>query len=348
MTIDLQREIDKIPDISSRKYWFVRSYHGNLYKNFIEHGYIGMGLNQVPMSLIGSAQRKDLSNYILKNTKFQRKQSATLWANQLILFVEHMREGDLVITPSEDSNDWQIGKIVSGVYLVKQPGTFNHQGNVEEYPEKRRMVEWIRELTTEEMKSDLRGVVTRLAITNLTPYGHIVEGFVSSVFKKGNEAYLVVKVDQDDNINAFVLSRFLNELTYFYQFFCKESGIQENEELYIKIKLQSKGKMWLIGTAIVGMAGLGFVIFSDGINIHVKLPNGVDIEIEGAGIPKSITNYKDAEQNREQKKLDSELERFMKYEEFKDSMQQLQIERKMKTLDSELKRNHERKSESEE
>src|SRR5690606_29380388 len=97
------------------------------------------------------------------------------------------------------------------------------------------------------------------------------EGQISSIYIKEDKIYLVIKVNQDEDINAFDLSDFLSGITYFYKEFSKDED-NPSEDLTIKIKLQSKGTTILKAAVYSGILGIaGLVILSNNSEFQARL-----------------------------------------------------------------------------
>ncbi|MEX8548576.1 MAG: hypothetical protein V5804_13315, partial [Mucilaginibacter sp.] len=101
---------------------------------------------------------------------------------------------------------------------------------------------------------------------------------------------------------------FISSLTYLYKEFCLEYGIEENEELFIKIKVQSKGGMFLRGLGIAAVVSIaGILSLSDNTNVKLELGN-LKVQGSSSGLIKTYSNFLDASQKRQielQKFLDS-------------------------------------------
>jgi hypothetical protein len=128
------------------------------------------------------------------------------------------------------------------------------------------------------------------------------------MYVKDDKTFLIIQINQDAEINAFQFARFLNGLTYFYHEFCIEAGCEKDEELYLKIKVQSKGKVALYALTGAGLLGLSSIILlSDNPTFKLHLKAGVgEIEIEAKtdGLLKSLTNFFDANQERKENAIE--------------------------------------------
>lgn len=335
MDIDFQKHIEDVRIVDAdRNYWFIRTYGGETYKDFLENNYVGIGLNNVPYQLIQNAgNRKDtdaimqLKNFIEKNTEYDGG-VATRWANQLINFQHQVKRGDLVIIPEKNSNFYNIGVVESDVYVTDDNRTFYHNDKYEKFPDKRRNVTWKRYLTKEQIKRDLKGISSsHQALIKVNKYADSLEAYISNIYIKENKAYLTLRVGQEEDINAFAFRNFLNGLTYFYEEFCKEKGYKNNEELYIKIKVQSKGKLALKSIFTTGVLALGgLVLLSSNSEFKAEIGNS-KFEFKSDGLLKSISDF-----------LNESQERKIKFLEFSKSIDTLKVKQELK-LENEASNN---------
>ena len=321
MDIYFEKEIVDIKKIeNTKKYWLVRTYGGNAYGNYLEENYIGLGLNNVPYEYIKKSLSDDeeainqLISFIEKNTSYSGGE-ATKWARQLVSFERDVKVGDTVVVPSKNSASLSIGTVISDTYLVKETRTFTTKKGVEQFPEKRKKIEWEKTIDKDEFQGDLRNLISsQKGLTNADRFFETIEGVLSNLYIKEERIYLVIQINQDEDINAFVLNRFLNCLTYFYNEFCEENGIEKNEDLAIKIKLQSKGKMALSAFALAGVVGISsLLLLSNNTEVKADLKE-MKVEGKSDGLLQSISDF-----------LDRKQQRKIEYEIFKDSIQKLKV-----------------------
>lgn len=325
MNITLEKEIENVRVVDAdRKYWFIRTYGGITFRDFSERNYVGIGFNKVPFKLLENAKPGNiedfnlLRNYIVNNSDYSGG-VATRWANQLIIFHHKIKKGDLVIIPEKNSTHYSIGIIESDVYVVDDTRTFEHNNDFIRFPEKRRKVRWERNLTKRELKRDLPLLSSgQQAITNINKYGENLESYISNIFIKEDKAYLTLRVNQNEDINAFAFRDFLDGLTFFYKEFCKEHGFKNENELYIKIKVQSKGKLDLRGFVKYGILSLGGLVLLTNNNEFKATLGRSNIEFKNDGLLKSVSDF-----------LNEKQERIIKYEKFKDSIKALEVKQNL-------------------
>lgn len=286
----------------TRKYWFVRTFGGQLFNYFYEREKVGIIGNSVPMEYIKNGRHDDvtfttLQQYIFNNEVKENQAEATKLANQLLRFYHDVKVGDVVMMPSADSDYIAIGYIDSDIKVEKTLGTLTHKEVNYPYPEKVRKVKWEKILEKRQVVGDMRNLFSsRQGLTNADQYGDFIESNLSSVFTKDELTYGTFYINQDENINAFELKRFLDSITALYTELCIEHGHEPDEELYIKIKVQSRGSAILIGgcaLAIVGLIGY-MTLFSNNLEFKANAANALNIEFKQDGNAlNAINDYND-------------------------------------------------------
>ncbi|MBS7565127.1 hypothetical protein KHS38_12000 [Mucilaginibacter sp. Bleaf8] len=323
MDFSVEKVLDNVRVIDvDRKYRFIRSYSGQLYNDYYERNYIGLGLNKVPYSIIKQASKTDEPTFnqlrlSIKSIYDFKEGTVTGWANQLINFEHILKPGDMVIMPNQNSSEYAFGIVESETYLAKEDKTFLFEGKYEVVPEKRKKVKWLKQIAKDDLNGDLRGLsATHAAITAADDYSDAIEGHLSSLFIRDNRIFFTIKINQDEDINAFAFNDFLSGLTYFYKEYCEVHGFADNEQLYLKIKMQSRGKMAL--TALIA-GGVVFVatLFALSDNPELKAELGpYKFDFKADGFLKTLSHHKNED-------ADKELERRIKYEKFRDSIDRL-------------------------
>lgn len=332
MALNINAAFQNLREVpSERKYWFLRTYSGILFNTFVEQKYVGIGLNSIPISYIRQAS-PGLNQHIeplwefVKNNSDYRKGAVTRFTNQIIDFVYNMREGDIVVIPSENSDRYAIGEITStNVTYHNVTGTFDFDGKQEPFPEKRKGVEWLNIISSKDFIAGVgHRIFSRSVITNISFLSDFIEGHISSLFIKEQKAFLMISIDQEHDINAFHFQRFLDGITYFYKEFASELNEDHNEDLFLKIKVQSRGNTMLKGLAIGAVASIGtLIVMSNNPQVDINIL-GQHVQGSSDGFLPGLTDF-----------LDAKLERRMKYEAFQDSLQALRASRKDEGLSEE-------------
>lgn len=309
MKLNFEKSSVDIREVSeTRKYWFIRTYYGEVFNDFIENSYVGIGFNKIPYQLIKDANSTSgknlLKEYIENNTVYSGGE-ATKWTNQIIDFEHEVKTGDIVVIPSANSDVLAIGEVTSNVKIVDDKRTFEFRDKFEQYPEKRRTVSWLNIFNRSVLGNEITNMfASRQAVSNIDNYAEVIEGQISSLFIKDGSAHLVIKIDQDQEINAFDFSTFLDCLTFFYNEFCTENGIEPNQNLFLKIRVQSKGKLALKAFAISGILGVATIFaLSNDPKIKLELKKYGTFEGSGEGALKSISDFLDRREIRKQKMI---------------------------------------------
>jgi len=302
MEIDLieilkSEKIREIPD--SRNYWFIRSYGGKLFDEYVERNYVAIGFNRVPYKYIKEAINRTESAFeklktFLAESYQLKKGEDTKWANQLITFERSVKIGDVIVVPAENSDEFAIGEITSSTKIVDDKRSFLFDNAYEPYPEKRKSVNWIKTVKRNRFIGDTRAMISsHLAVSSINEMANFVESNISSLFFRGTYGHFTLRINQNQDINAFDLNRLLSSLTYFYKEICKALGEDENEDLFIKIKVQSKGATSLrskIVIALIGLAAISQIPKSKGTKI--KIGNIFSYESEGSeGLGQATLNF---------------------------------------------------------
>ncbi|MEP5339972.1 MAG: hypothetical protein ABJL44_08070 [Algibacter sp.] len=326
---ELEKELTSIRIINDdRDYWFVRTFGGEIFEEFIVNNHVGLGFNDVPEKYITPCSddenyeaKKELREYIGNHSSLE-KGTLTKWTNQVILFHHSIKTGDLVVIPSKDSRYISIGEIITdNVSIYEHGSSFVFKSEYHNYPNRVRKVKWLKHHPKRFFQGDLRNLLSsQQGITNANKYANKIESGISSMFIRENQMRLVINIKQDEDINAYALSRFLDSLIYFHKELCDELGIENNEDLFIKIKLQSRGKTVLKSFAYLGIVGLlGLLSLSEDAGFKLKINEKTgEYELNstsGKGFLNTFSNF-----------LDKKQERKIKYLEFIDAREKLKIE----------------------
>jgi|GEM_PF-2931119 len=296
--------IREIP--TKRRYWFVRTFGGKLFDYYYDTKKVGIGGNSVPINLIKNAPHDDvtfnsLNSYILSNIFPDKPGEATKLSNQLIDFYHKINIDDIVLMPSENSNYIAFGKITSPIKKIDTPREkFFHNDKLEEYPNKFREVEWLKIMNKSDVIGDLRAMFSsHMGLTNIDQYSEFIEGNLSTFFVKEDFYYssLFVDLNEDDELNAFDLQRYLESITKLYTHFCIANGIDENEELFLKIKIQSQGSniwKWMKNAGSFGIAGIiGMAIVGSDPTLKINGEDGFEASLKGNLFQNISGIYKD-------------------------------------------------------
>jgi len=335
-----------------RRYWFVRTFGGALFDYYYDTGKVGILGNTVPIEYIKNAPHNaatfgSLQGYIHENMYPENTGEATKLANQLVDFYHNMKVNDIVLMPSENSDYIAFGLVTSGFKERERlrSDTFRHREKELPYPTKTRTVKWLKIMRKHEVVGDLRNLlISQMGLTKADNYAEFIESNLATFFVKDNSYYstLCVDLNEEQELNAFDLYRYLEALTRLYEDFCYRNNIPYNEALFLKIKVQSPGnfiwkiveeagkKAGTVGKGIVKGAGAASFIGLSGLialsvtgsDPNIELTKNADGTYDfkagiNGNIWENIENAKDQEQNRGTKSqhdsLDIEDRKFEQY-----------------------------------
>lgn len=348
-TIDVPT-INFIPE--GRRYWFVRTFGGALFDYYYDTGKVGILGNAVPVEYIKNAPHNaatfsTLQGYIHENMYPENTGEATKLANQLVDFYHNMKVDDIVLMPSANSDYIAFGLVTSGYKEKEQvrSDTFVHRDKELPYPTKTREVKWLKIMRKHEVVGDLRNLlISQMGLTKADNYADFIESNLSTFFVKDDTYYstLCIDLNEEEELNAFDLYRYLEALTMLYEDYCYRNNIPYNEALFLKIKVQSPGNfIWKIveetskkagdigkkiikgagAASFIGLSGL-IVLSVTGSDPNIELTKNQDGSYDfKAGIKGNIwenfQNAKDQEQVRSTKhkhdSLDIEDRKFEQY-----------------------------------
>lgn len=247
--------INVIPE--GRRYWFVRTFGGALFDYYYDTGKVGILGNTVPIEYIKNAPHdvttfSSLQGYVHENMYPENTGEATKLANQLVDFYHNMKVDDIVLMPSANSNYIAFGLVTSGFKEREQirSDTFLHRDKELPYPTKTREVKWLKIMRKHEVVGDLRNLlISQMGLTKADNYADFIESNLSTFFVKDDTYYstLCIDLNEEEELNAFDLYRYLEALTTLYEDYCHRNNIPYNEDLFLKIKVQSPGNLiWKI------------------------------------------------------------------------------------------------------
>lgn len=305
---EIEKRITNFQSIpNTRKYWLVRTLGGRYFDSFKNHEYIALGHDEIRYSAIDAIQKQSNNDKreILKGLKtlceevYNEDSRPGLIASQIYKFVFEIKKGDIVVIPSENSEEIAIGFVTetpilevtqSDIYKTDCPFT------------KRKKVQWEKALSRQYLDPYLYRVLqAHQAINEITHYSDIIERTIGNFYIKENIGNLVLDVATNEGINAvelFQLGYFL--LNYSDNFFKYNELPFSINDVEVKINLNSKGKIqfkspdaktiWLIAILVLAINGGG---------LKFKTNSGIDFDLSTEGIVKKIIDYQNNKHDRE-------------------------------------------------
>ncbi|HEL0808203.1 TPA: hypothetical protein ACGPW1_002012 [Streptococcus agalactiae] len=330
MEIDkiLEEVIEKIPKInSSSDYWLVRSNSGEFYTDFNINSYIGIGWNEISLENIKSANNDadSLKNILraqltIDEEKELSEQSYGSIAGQLLRFVNKIKINDIIVVPSEHSERFIVGKVISLPYEESSAADQITENNPGDYHKsnyvKRIKIKWINHFKRSDADSALyKMIYTHNTLSDINDYKTYINRALYRYYIEDEKLFISYKVTETDDISSESLGQFI------YQYSLLNRLISPTNKLDVKSNVQSPGDVEFISHVVKDgllifalIAGGGATFFGGKISIF-------GIEFEYPGILKNYHKYKNEKRSeqidndskqleliREAVKLSSELQ----------------------------------------
>ncbi len=332
--LDLCREFG-IPIINSeRRYWLVRTKGGIYFNDFYLNDYIAIGWNLLTdVNIMNESTRETLVDelkklYSKKGTKEEREEDEEedrevkktgnygLIATQLIRFASELKKGDIVIIPSQKSNNIAFGEIIDDEIFIESI-------NEEDLEEtqcpfvKRRKVKWLKRQKKNEIDIYLyRLLNSHHTITDANEYANIIDRTLSSFYIKNNLAHFTMQVGIKEGIKIKQLSNLINNNIAIIDEFNNFSNTDiDVDGVDVKINLHSPGPVEIQGvmTAVL-IIGITTIAICGGTLKFNRKNDGesteTGLEIKSDGLIEKIIKFMDHfnKNKRENDKLKCQLE----------------------------------------
>lgn len=192
---------------SNKNYWLIRTQAGALYQTFIDNSYISIGHKEVSSYILGENAnsykinkkvvldiiRNKVKQYHEDNGTPLDKRSISLISSQIAKFAYEVKENDIVIIPSHNSNYISFGIVTENYH--------SHMNVVNSYDSAllKKPVVWIKELKRRHLDPYLYKMFTaHQAINNVKEYAAIVERSLNDMFILEDEAHFVINIESED------------------------------------------------------------------------------------------------------------------------------------------------------
>lgn len=286
--MQLEAIVQELPE--NRNYWLVRTMGGKWFEEFIASSYIAIGWNALSISAIRSIKSEtELREHIKE--KFPKSINNGLTATHLIRFASEIKPNDIIVIPNYGSSDFAFGEVAGPAY---------------DYPDfmidekrcpftKRMKVNWITRSSTLSLDYSLAAIkYTQVTISNINYYSDKIDQVIGGfVYTKGALGYLVLGAGHDGIIPVNDIISFLNSLLEAAKKIDPEFN---TDNIGIKINVQSKGTMVLIGVPaiILAMAAAMTTIAPSQISFKSGFgPASASIDIHTSGTMDAIIKYKE-------------------------------------------------------
>lgn len=295
--------LNYVPKIDSDStYWLVRTDGGKYYDDFFKNNYIGIRWNKISLSFLKNNVNN--SEHIIKKLSEEytidshgepyKKQTYTSWANQLVRFVDEIKENDTILIPNSGSKKFMVGYVVGETFEEKEnDDSSNEKSDLiidDEYPisnfNKRYRIEWIGSFSRDAADAKIyRMINTHHAITNINEYKPYINRALFDCYQEGSKIHLTFNINQNDDLNAESFLSFLNSLVSLANM---QEASNKNNAL-LKTNVQSPG----IVEIIIDSAGSGIFLFLIYLVLNKKSQFKIKFKIGLTGMEFSIDKSSD-------------------------------------------------------
>ncbi|GAE64569.1 hypothetical protein H3Z85_03440 [Chryseobacterium indologenes] len=258
--MDINQILERVDEFNSdRRYWFVRTDNGRHFPDYIKNNYIAIGWSYITLNDIKNRSDSEVKEKIAKkegldpsNTK--QKAKITSIYNKIERFSK-LKKGDIIVVPSRRSERLAFGEITDDASFEFDDATAS--GHT-----KRRHVKWLQNKSIFELDPYFfRLRINRHSISDIGSFAPYIDKEIGSLFKKDDKTHYVLSIEKQDNINFRELSGFMDNIESLLADISTEFNFKENnEEFYVKMNLQSPGKMEIIKGG-KSLAVLAFLLF---------------------------------------------------------------------------------------
>lgn len=249
-----------IDNIQERKYWFVRTYAGAYYNEYLNEGFIAIGFNEITDK--GFIERADVDE-AYKRALYERIKSSAevedtktvkpgLIVNQLKRFLIEMNEGDIVLIPSENSQYITFGQIISDTFIASDVDD-SDEGKCPFI--KRRRVKWIKTLSKRSLDPYLfKAIYSHHIITDVSEAADYINRSLSNLYVKDDMLHMTLRVRTEDPVRLTNIKPLLYGFEEIAEVLNIPSEIKDKvKQIQLKINVQSPGPVEYIIPVVIGV-----------------------------------------------------------------------------------------------
>jgi restriction system protein len=303
-TDSLDNILESLPQVNTnRNYWFFRTNGGAYYDSFKEGNFIAIGYNQISVSEINSGNTRNetgvkiLTEVIKKKIKNDKRPGYA--ASQLLRFAYGIKKGDIVLIPSDNSDNFTFGQVLETQFYLAEEGSNKCKFT------KRKKVKWIKTLSRERLDPNLYKLMfSHHAISVADEYAEYIDKIINSFFLKGQDAHLVLDVQTMDEVKAKDLFQMgALSLELLDDFIDEEELPYNSDNVNLKLNVQSPGFIELAGNSMQVVLLLGLILVGvAGGGFFFNYKKDVKVGLKSDGIIEKIRHFLNSSANRKAKR----------------------------------------------
>ena len=308
----LNEIVDSCVEIAgSKKYWFVRSDGGRLYKSFNVQGLISIGYPELTLNDIYPPNKtvKEIKKSLTEKATeiYSEHKMPGLIASQVIRFVYEIEAGDVVIVPSF-SSDYLLFGIVSDSRVIKSNIYVDSNDGEKIDPDftKVKAVDWVTQVPKYKYAPQFFQMFSsQQAVFQVNDYARWIDPVLYDFYKKDGKYNLRLNIRRHNGIKFRELfSTCLDVLDFGDELLVDLDIPEDTSGIETRINLNSPGTIDLVSYApyILALIGL-IVIFVNGGGLKCSIKRlGLDFEVGTSSFLDRINNALNSRQDRKLKK----------------------------------------------
>ena len=266
-----------IPNIpTNRHYWIIRTNGGVYYQDFVLHGYISIAWDYITLSMLNTESEdtikhlieiyssdKDQNNNDEDDLNSSSKGKITSTYNKIHRFVFEIRQGDIVLIPSANSDQVTIAEIVGDAY--EDPNYVNAYLKANPDPEfppcphhKRRTIRELKTVVKSRMDIYLsKAFSSQHALSNMDDYAPFIDRTIYGIYAKGDDIHATIHAGHPNGLSLKELVSLSKLLEESASQLAEQCGIPfDSSNIEVKLNIHSPGLIELVGAA----SGIGIVL----------------------------------------------------------------------------------------
>ena len=282
-----------------QNYWMVRTMGGAYYREFVKGNYIAVGYNDITLADLHHLPQTDNSAKdalkVMFNNRYPDIRNSGYPVAQILRFTREIKEGDVVIIPSNGACHVAIGIITGQMYEEVHP-LLDEEHHCDF--KKRWHVNWKHACRRESLPPTLQLMFnSRHILSDVKGYAPYIDSVIHDCYVKEDIMHLVLRIRTRNEVS---LDDFcdLKAISLLIDDFCQKHQMECDGTLTMKIQMESPG--WLrLSTKTIGLLflfGLITVAITGG---GLRYKKGEGFELYTNGVGGAINDYLDREADRE-------------------------------------------------
>lgn len=258
----LEQELEKLFfNFSDREYWFIRTFGGSFYDDFVRFGFIAIDNDGLRYQDIVNAKKNETKNNpsqkILGDLIKKRNPNAKFYqvhAKALIDFCYNIKKNDLVFIPDD------YGALTFGIVQDKAINLDMKRDDQVPY-NFRRKIKWVERRRKRELDAKMWPLFnSQKTVNNASKYAEYINPSLNTLYKNGALSYLSLDVLTSNPIDARSFFTLGNDILDISEEINKYFKINSDNKVDVKLELKSPGSIELIALGMFGLAALGLII----------------------------------------------------------------------------------------